>query len=266
MNSNNNKHDHMKEIIGGIGAGTMQVIVGYPFDTFKVRYIESNAKSIKSCLQLMIKDNGLKSFYQGIKSPLLGSAFYNANMFYSYSLFDKYISKKEKSIFHNAAISGALVGVTTTFIESPMDLAKTQMQIDKKLTLTHILKNTNLKTFYRGFWPTMIRNIPASGLYFGIYDHLYNYYKTIDRPLYGSLVAGAMAGFMCWSTTYPLDNIKTRIQGDCLKNPKYKGMVECIKKTSFKSMFSGFIPCMVRAVPVNAFVFFGYEYSKKLLD
>ena len=40
--------------------------------------------------------------------------------------------------------------------------------------------------------------------------------------------------FVCWTSTYPFDNIKTKIQGDSLTKPKYKGMIDCIKKTSLK--------------------------------
>ena len=266
MSNDNNKYNHLKEIIGGTCAGIMQAAIGYPLDTIKVRYIENGTKSISSCIKMMIKDNGLKSFYQGVKAPLYGSVFYNTNMFYSYSLFDRYISKKENSIFKNAFISGALVGITTSFVESPMDLAKTQMQIHKELTLGKIIKNTSIKQFYRGLNPTIIRNIPASGFYFGTYDHVYNYYKLKNQSLIGSFIAGACAGLSCWSLTYPLDNIKTRIQSDSLISPKYKNMLDCVKKTTFKQMWAGFIPSIVRAVPVNAFIFFGYEYSKKLFD
>jgi solute carrier family 25 carnitine/acylcarnitine transporter 20/29 len=264
----NTFREHITEIIGGSGAGIMQVIAGYPFDTVKVRYINSNTKSIYSCIRMMIKDNGFRSFYQGVKSPLYGSVLYNTNMFYSYSLFDRYINNKNNSIFYNSFVSGALVGVTTTFIESPMDLAKTQMQINKNLSLSRFIKDTTYKQYYRGFWPTMLRNIPASGLYFGVYNHMYNYYQSIDQPLFGSFISGGLAGLCCWVSTYPLDNIKTRMQSDSLVecNRKYKNMLDCIKKTPLKQMWSGFIPCIIRAVPVNGFIFLGYEYSKKIIE
>ena len=160
--------DHYKEILGGSAAGIMQILVGYPFDTVKVRYIETNSKSISSCLKTMIKDNGIKSFYQGVKSPLYGSIFYNTNMFYSYSLFDRYISDKKNSIFHNSFICGSLVGITTTIVECPIDLIKTQMQCNKNM----IIKDIGIKNVYRGFTPTILRNIPSTGFYFGIYTHL----------------------------------------------------------------------------------------------
>ena len=261
-------NDHLKEVVAGSIAGVMQTLVGYPFDTVKVRYIESKSTKISSCIRMMIKDNGIKSFYQGIRSPLYGGVFYNTNMFYSYSLFDKYISRDTNSIFYNSFICGALVGVTTTVIECPIDLIKTQMQLNKNITFKELLFNTNIRTLYRGVYPTIIRNIPASGLYFGVYNHFYNYYSKQNRPLFGSLIAGGLAGLVCWSTTYPLDNIKTRIQGDNLSNNKrkYKSMMDCIKKTSFRQMWSGFIPCVIRAVPVNSAIFFGYEYAKQTMD
>lgn len=168
---------HIKEALSGSAAGIMQILVGYPFDTVKVRYIETNSKSIGSCLKTMVKDNGIKSFYQGVRSPLYGSIFYNTNMFYSYSLFDKYISREKNSIFHNAFICGSLVGVTTTFVECPIDLTKTQMQCNKNLTFRNLMKTTSIRNLYRGFWPTLLRNIPSTGFYFGIYNHVFNMYE-----------------------------------------------------------------------------------------
>ena len=264
-----NGHDHLKELVAGSTAGLMQTLVGYPFDTVKVRYIKTNSKSIRSCIQMMIKDNGIKSFYQGIKSPLYGGIFYNTNMFYSYALFDRYISDHEKNgIFYNSFICGSLVGITTTLFECPIDLVKIQMQIDKRKMFWNVLCNTKIKTLYRGVIPTVIRNIPASGFYFGVYNYTYNYYKSIDQPLSGSLIAGGSAGLACWLSTYPLDNIKTRIQSDSLVDAdrKYRNMMDCIRKTSFRDMWRGFLPCIVRAIPVNAAIFFGYEYTKRAID
>ncbi len=40
---------------------------------------------------------------------------------------------------------------------------------------------------------------------------------------------GAVTGFIYWMAIYPIDVVKTLIQGDDLANPKYKGMIDGFK-------------------------------------
>jgi hypothetical protein len=156
--------EFFNNVIPGTAAGFAQTIVGYPLDTIKVKYINNKSTTtIPKCIKNMYKDNGVKSFYQGIKSPLYAGLIYNATIFYSYNIFDKIIQSKKETksqVFGGAFTIGSLIGTTTTFIECPMDLLKTQMQNDKNLTFKKALKIPT-KDLFRGFNPTLIRNIPS---------------------------------------------------------------------------------------------------------
>ena len=75
-------------------------------------------------------------------------------------------------------------------------------------------------------------------------------------------VAGGISGIISWVPTYPFDVIKTRIQGDDLKNPKYRGTLHCLKctliDTNPKILYRGFGSCVYRAFVVNSAVLFVY--------
>jgi hypothetical protein len=43
--------------------------------------------------------------------------------------------------------------------------------------------------------------------------------SEIDPPFYAHMLAGAMAGSICWFSTYPYDVVKTLIQSDDFENP-----------------------------------------------
>lgn len=62
----------------------------------------------------------------------------------------------------------------------------------------------------------------------------------------------------------PLDVVKSRIQGDDLTRPRYKGMVHCFseiwKKEGYRSFFLGTTLVTIRAFPANAATFVGYEF------
>ncbi len=45
-----------------------------------------------------------------------------------------------------------------------------------------------------------------------------------------SMLAGACAGIGFWSCIYPVDYIKTLIQGDSLVNPQYRGSWHCAQE------------------------------------
>ncbi len=44
------------------------------------------------------------------------------------------------------------------------------------------------------------------------------------------MVGGGLAGMAYWGPVYPLDVIKSRMQVDDLKNPQYRGMMDCFRK------------------------------------
>jgi hypothetical protein len=45
--------------------------------------------------------------------------------------------------------------------------------------------------------------------------------------LVGSLISGACAGIGFWAFIYPIDYIKTLLQGDSLSKPQYRGSIHC---------------------------------------
>lgn len=242
----------VKDIFPGSAAGIAQTIVGHPLDSIKVKYVNSNAKTIGECVKMMYRDNGLRSFYQGIKSPLCGGLLYNTSVFYGYNYMKDRL---------NPFLAGSLVGSCATVVESPMDMIKTRMQMDKRISFGKALRMP-IRKFFKGFNVTLLRNIPSCGFYFGVFE--YSQSHMPNYPIAGSVISGALAGGACWGFSYPLDNIKTRIQAD--HNCKhYSSAMDCYRKVPFRLLWSGFLPCMARAVPVNSAVFFGYTLvSQKL--
>ena len=84
------------------------------------------------------------------------------------------------------------------------------------------------------------------------------------------MVCGAMGGYGMWIPCYPIDAIKSKIQTDRLgKDAKYSGIVDCIAKTyradGIRGFYRGFLPCLLRAAPVNASTFFAFELAMRML-
>ena len=85
------------------------------------------------------------------------------------------------------------------------------------------------------------------------------------------LIAGSIAGIAGWLSIYPFDVLKTRIQQD-FNSQHYRGMADCFRKSvarnngSYQFLFYGLEATIIRAIPVNAVLFYGYEWGLKLFD
>jgi len=91
-----------------------------------------------------------------------------------------------------------------------------------------------------------------------------------------TLLAGGLAGCVCWTVSYPQDVIKSRLQLQPLgRLPIYQtsrfipdgGFFSCmraiIREEGKMALWKGYTPCLLRAFPANAAGFFAYEMVKK---
>mmetsp|Transcript_26283 Transcript_26283/g.25900 ORF Transcript_26283/g.25900 Transcript_26283/m.25900 type:complete len:128 (+) Transcript_26283:513-896(+) len=90
---------------------------------------------------------------------------------------------------------------------------------------------------------------------------------TKELSIWKIMVCGGIAGYAYW-IGFPFDVLKSKIQSDSYANPKYKNLRECVKLTykefGMAGYFKGFVPCILRAFPVNAAVLTGFEVTMSL--
>jgi len=162
----------MTEEIAGVASGTVQTLVGHPFDTLKV------------WKQRNIKPN-INQLFRGIQYPLLTGTFVTSGQFSLYNWFNKYSDSH--------VVCGAVSGIFSGLVSAPIDKYKISAQT-----------NGNHNPCY-GVTSCLLREIPSSAIYFGTYS--YSRENNIDV-----LSSGAIAGASSWLITYPLDIIKTQVQ------------------------------------------------------
>ena len=71
------------------------------------------------------------------------------------------------------------------------------------------------------------------------------------------LISGGITGVVCWSTLYPFDVIKTRVQSNMSIS-----YLDAIKQKRF---YSGIHFCLIRALISNSILFYSYEICLDLL-
>jgi len=285
-----------KDIIGGTIGGFGLCLVGHPFDTMKVRLQTQSVTNplyngLIDCAKQTMGKEGFGGFYKGVFSPLCGQMFLNATQFLSWGQSVALVTYGTDKTAATMSVSDyAKAGVLTAFacglVESPIDFFKSQLQVQifKKDPLfrtvpqcfKYILNNFGLRGAYQGLSATIIRNIPFRASYFGTYEYCRGHFAgpNGDRTkLHWSylLVAGGMAGVVQWFISYPLDVIKSSMQGDSpiREQRRFKGWVDCARQLyaegGLKRFSRGFLPCMMRSFPANATCFVLYEQTQKFL-
>ena len=215
----------MKDFIAGIFAGCSQVLVGHPFDTIKV-LIQNRYKYLPT---------SLKDYYRGYRFPLVSASILNSITFP--------LVCKAYPYTNNYYISGYISGVCISPFVFFFDIGKIKMQTKQELNLNMFIHN-------KGRISTYLRESTAMLLYFGTY---FNLKQNYDAPPF---LAGACAGLINWTFTYPIDVIKNRqISQNC-------SIIVALKQ---KNLWKGYTFCAIRSIIVNAAVFTTYETIHSIL-
>lgn len=160
-----------------------------------------------------------------------------------------------------AATSGTGAAATVQF-KGPIDCAK------------QLYKQGGIRSIYKGTAATLLRDIPASGVYFASYEYLQQALtpegkSRKDLSPGRTLFAGGMAGVFNWMVAIPPDVLKSRLQ-TAPEGTYPRGIRDVFKKLrkeeGLRALYKGSTPVFLRAFPANAACFFGYEMATKFLD
>ncbi|KAI9334876.1 mitochondrial carrier domain-containing protein [Obelidium mucronatum] len=266
--------DQLTAFIAGGCGGVSNVLIGYPFDTLKVKLQTSNEyKGLVDCFKQTIAKSGVRGLYRGITSPLLGVTPMWALSFWSYEMGQRMViycrdpSMKSKPLsLFEIALAGCWSSVPTTIVTTPMERLKVILQTQGQTgsttkytgmfdALKGVLKENGVRGLYRGTVATLMRDIPGGAVYFATYEFVYRSLKVGDSiSVPAALFAGGMSGVAMWSVAIPADVVKSRIQASA--EGTYRGFLDCagkiVREGGIKALYKGFGPAMIRAFPANA--------------
>lgn len=284
------KKDPVKEFIAGGFGGSCLVLVGHPLDTIKVRLqtmpdVKPGQSPVYTgtmdCTKKIIAKEGFKGLYKGMFAPIIGVTPMYAICFLGFgvgkSLQTPSLPNGEYSS-RQIFSSGLMAGVFTTGIMAPGERVKCLLQIQsgegatKKYNgfsdcVKKLYAEGGIRSIYKGTIATLLRDVPASGVYFMTYEWLKKLVADPDNP--GSLspmrtvFAGGMAGIFNWCVALPIDVGKSRYQ--TAPEGKYKNLLavykELVQKDGIRAFYKGATPVLLRAFPANAACFLGYEFA-----
>ncbi|TFK89510.1 mitochondrial carrier [Polyporus arcularius HHB13444] len=227
------------------------VVVGYPFDTVKVRFqnpqTASRYRSATHAFFTIVREERVRGLYRGITAPLAGAPPLNGLVFSSYRslLHAQLDDARATPTLTQVNLAGAGTGIISSLITTPAELIKIHQQSLVRTTgsqssqplrdrdvILHLWRTHGLRGFYRGITATALRDT-GYGAYFAAYEATLRYWprphappthdradspaKEVESALAthswpAMLAAGGMAGIAGWVVTFPFDVVKTRVQ------------------------------------------------------
>ncbi|KAL0430383.1 UNVERIFIED_CONTAM: Mitochondrial carnitine/acylcarnitine carrier-like protein [Sesamum radiatum] len=294
--------DVAKDLTAGTVGGAAQLICGHPFDTIKVK-LQSQptplpgqppkyAGAIDAVKQTLAAE-GPRGLYKGMGAPLATVAAFNAVLFTVRGQMETLLRSAPgvPLTVSQQVVCGAGAGVAVSFLACPTELIKCRLQAQSTLATAgsgtvaikyggpmdvarHVLQSEGgARGLFKGLVPTLAREVPGNAAMFGVYEGLKQYLaggqdtSSLGR---GSLIlAGGLAGASFWVSVYPTDVVKSVLQIDDYKNPKFSGSMDAFRKIlkteGVKGLYKGFGPAMARSVPANAACFLAYEVTRSSL-
>ncbi|XP_034572909.1 mitochondrial carnitine/acylcarnitine carrier-like protein isoform X2 [Setaria viridis] len=205
-------------------------------------------------------------------------------------------------------VAGAGAGVAVSFLACPTELIKCRLQAQSALAAAapaaaaagaggaaaatvaapaaavkyggpmevarHVLRSEGgTRGLFKGLFPTLAREVPGNAIMFGMYEAIKQALaggQDTSQLGRGSLIlAGGLAGASFWGPVYPADVVKSVLQVDDYKNPKYSGSMDAFRKIlaadGVKGLYKGFGPAMLRSMPANGACFLAYEVTRSAL-
>ena len=208
------------EAIGGLSAGIVGTIIGFPLDLIKTRMqtttfntkinkVTGKKKNISNGIinigVHIVRSEGILALYKGLMAPLISLSLLNTINFTSYSILQQKVFYGVHSSWDvRNAVSGMCVGPIASSISTVEGVVKTQMQLNNvtannnnnskgipkyKNTLEcvralyhtrHNANSINVRVFYVGHSVNTLRECVFISTYFYVYEGLKYEFSSIS--------------------------------------------------------------------------------------
>ncbi|MFH4980141.1 hypothetical protein AB6A40_006850 [Gnathostoma spinigerum] len=252
------------------------------------------------------RNEGIQSLWSGL-SPTLIMAI-PATVLY-FSTYDHLLmTLRNRYGLDNVALpmlAGSSARFVSTTVVSPIEMVRTKMQSERMSycdigrAIQRSLANDGWKSFWRGWAPTLLRDLPFSAVYWTAYEcfkaRILQLFKKAETNFFISFGCGAIAGTIAATVTTPFDVVKTQRQitlgqiehersavgknrskhshsitakssGNMSINVRsestYSIMREVTKTRGLAGLFAGIIPRIVKVAPSCAIMIGSYECAK----
>ena len=235
-------------LLSGTTHGITSIIVGQPMDIVKTKMqaqnqFNNNKIKTKEIFLTIYKESGIKGFYKGASSPLIGSIMFRSIQFGVFESVFTFLSKNEiltSSIPYSFGVQPRVIigaffsGLVRSFVECPFEYAKVKKQTNQ---------NWIFKDIYKGIGPLLVRTIGMNISVFVLIDS-FRRNTNLMSNIYGQFIVGAFCCSLGWFIVWPFENLKNIVQAETKEigktwNDKFKWM---LRKNGISGFYRGLIP------------------------
>lgn len=217
-------------LVAGAIAGALAKTTIAPLDRTKINFqinkdIPYSWRAAFAFIRDTYTKEGFMALWRGNSATMARIIPYSAIQFTAHEQWKKllHVDRHEDTKVRRF-IAGSLAGITSQSLTYPLDLARARMAVTDKYSGYRTLREVFVKiwqcegprTFYRGYWATILGVIPYAGMSFFTYDTLKKEYFILTGDTTPntviSLMFGATAGVIGQSSSYPLDIVRRRMQ------------------------------------------------------
>ncbi len=199
-----------------------------PICTLKTIYQTQNKNlSIIETSKMIYNTRGINGFYNATYSALASQTISSVSKYTFYNLIKKSRKTQDNDLINNA-VNGASGGILGSLFSHPIDVKKNYQQRYDNNFINDCKKNL-LKTLYKGYSQSIIKNVL---LYSSLYP-MYDFYKTkIDKPYLASIATSITVCLYL----QPIDYIKTNLMAGN-------------KNIKIKNLYNGTLLHLARSIP-----------------
>lgn len=274
--------DPFTHFLCGSVSGVLTCTLVQPFDVIKTNLLTFGSKSsIRKSCKFIHSQYGFLGFWKGL-SPAVLRAMIGAGI--NFSLLEKlkvWIPKDKTLLGHvvHDTLSGMSSRACTTILLSPLSVIKVRMEAPQTNkykgigdAFCQIYRDEGFKGYYKGFKPTLLRDLPYSGIAYMFYRQYHHFFKGFINETYVSMVSGGLAGLTATIVTHPFDIIKTRNQFNFIGQTEkfeYKGIFHAFQTIYAHEGLQGFTTGLsirlIERTTAFATIWFIYENLKHYL-
>ncbi|XP_030378550.1 solute carrier family 25 member 40-like isoform X4 [Scaptodrosophila lebanonensis] len=244
------------------------------------------------------RNEGIGSLWSGLSPTLISALPSTIIYFVAYEQFKarfidlhyKYLTPVKGTPFGRdipmlvPLMAGVTARICAVTLVSPIELIRTKMQSQK---MTHaemlgsvrkVVQAQGVLGLWRGLPPTILRDVPFSGIYWTCYEYLKSRFNVVEPTFGFSFIAGAISGSVAATITTPFDVIKTHEQIEFgekfifADNPPKsvstpttsvaQRLAKIYRLNGMRGVFSGLGPRLFKVAPACAIMISTFEYSK----
>lgn len=260
----------MKAFLAGSLSGTCSTLLFQPLDLVKTRVQQTGpGTSLVRVISSVVSQDSVRGLWRGLVPSLVrtvpGVGLYFSSM---------HQMKTSLCDGRPTALQSALIGSSARALAGsvmiPFTVIKTRFESrafhysSTAHALISILRTEGLRGLTRGLGPTLVRDVPFSGLYLMFYEQLKTWVpEEVSRTQSSAAVhfsCGLVAGLLASLVTQPADVIKTRLQLSSGSGLRLSGAVlQIYRDRGLGGFTTGLVPRSLRRTLMAALAWTVYE-------